>query len=31
MNFFGLKINLSNNASDDGMPAWSPDGTKIAF
>ena len=26
----GLK-RLTNNASDDGLPAWSPDGKTIAF
>ena len=24
-------VNLSNNLADDRFPAWSPDGTKIAF
>jgi TolB protein len=24
-------VNLTNNAADDGYPAWSPDGKKIAF
>ena len=25
------QTNISNNAADDAFPAWSPDGTKIAF
>ena len=24
-------INLTNSSSDDDVPAWSPDGTRIAF
>ena len=24
-------MNITNDAADDRMPAWSPDGTKIAF
>ena len=27
----GAVVNLTNNTQRDGMPAWSPDGTKIAF
>ncbi len=24
-------VNLTNSASDDGLPAWSPDGSEIVF
>ena len=25
------QVNLTNNAADDRLPSWSPDGSKIAF
>ena len=27
----GNQTNLTNNSADDQYPAWSPDGSKIAF